>query len=328
VRIDDLGDAAIWSQTAEQLYGYYRKRGLKVIFTGTFPYKIMGKNFKFYDEFIQLDNNKFTLKNAVTLASLSYRCRIKQLIMPAFSRYLGQGCRRLSWATYANDKIYIDKFQHTNRVARKLQVFLDSLVFTRGVNVISDKLTHELTFNREALQALTQESSRKNPTVSCKKIEKILIFPSCKSPVRRWPTQNFFLTAKALDSRGFRVKIIALDSELDADFKIYLPQNVTVNSNLSLDECVQEIKKSDCVIGNDSGPIHVGRAFGKAAVVLGWGGMYHRFLDYPEKENLRILYKNRMCANCICHSQSKLASCLKQVSEQDVLRSIIEIENC
>lgn len=328
VRLDDLGDAAIWSEAAVQLYEYYRKRGLKIIFVGTFPYKVIGQSFKFYDEFILLDSNKFTLQNVLTLAKLQYCCQITQIILPAFSRYLGQGYRRLCWAIQSDEKVYVDKFKHNNWCIRKLQAVLDRCVFTSHITLVREEKMHELCFNREVVRAITGNCYSEQYKFSNNRIQNVLIFPGCKDSVRRWPTNKFLNLAKTLIAKGFQVELLAVSGELDLNYERELSGSISINTKLSLSDCIQKIKSTDCVIGNDSGPIHVAKAFGKSAIVLGWGGMYDRFLNYPEKERFRLLFEDGLCGNCGCSSQSRLALCLRNIDVQKVADTVVRLSKC
>ncbi len=100
----------------------------------------------------------------------------------------------------------------------------------------------------------------------------ILIVPGCSphAPHKRWPANKYAALAKGLQKRG--VACVAVGTESDAPviaaIKTDVPDLVDLCGKTSLFELASLARHAACVVGNDTGPVHLAAATGAPVLAL------------------------------------------------------------
>lgn len=92
-------------------------------------------------------------------------------------------------------------------------------------------------------------------------IKKILIFPFAGWPSKEWSLYKFIELGRLLNDKYDVSFILASNNERILDYYNQLKLSYVITS--TTEELINEIRKSDLVIGNDSGPVQIAAVLGK-----------------------------------------------------------------
>jgi lipopolysaccharide heptosyltransferase II len=133
---------------------------------------------------------------------------------------------------------------------------------------------------------------------------------------RRWPRENFAALARALvQDDETLVFLIGSPSERDyvaaigawtADLGSLC---VNLTGELSLGELAALLERADCVVSNDSGPMHIAASL--RAPVVGLFGPETPVLYAPIGVRARHLWHPPVCSPCINVHDNKVANCVR-----------------
>jgi ADP-heptose:LPS heptosyltransferase len=73
---------------------------------------------------------------------------------------------------------------------------------------------------------------------------------------------------------------------------------VDLTGKTKLNDLPYIINRSICVIGNDSGVYHTAVALNKPVLCIAGGGHFRRFVQYAERDNIKVSYHLMPCFNC------------------------------
>lgn len=143
---------------------------------------------------------------------------------------------------------------------------------------------------------------------------------------KQWPVENFMTLARLIVAKGYRLLLIGA-GEIDAEINAKISEAVgTVEcqnlcDQLSLPELAYTLSNAYFVIGNDSGPSHLGSALGVPGVVL--FGPTEIGLWRPLGRQTTVLHHKELCQNdCTRHHCRIGYACLKEVSPEEVMRQL------
>jgi heptosyltransferase II len=145
---------------------------------------------------------------------------------------------------------------------------------------------------------------------------------------KRWPIDYFAQTALDAIRQGWDVWIFGSEKDVQVTAEInkktqYLCQDW--GGKTTLDEAIDLMGLTHTVVSNDSGLMHIAAALGKNVVAL-YGSSDPNHTP-PMSPTAKILYKNLPCSPCfkrICplKTPESQMQCLKQISPQEVLKSL------
>jgi ADP-heptose:LPS heptosyltransferase len=102
-----------------------------------------------------------------------------------------------------------------------------------------------------------------------------VLHPGAGASRRRWPPERFAAVGDALAALGMRVIVSGTDSErliVDAVCRSMRAPAVNSCASLSLGGLVGLLSRSEVVVSNDSGPLHLAAAVGTPTVGIYWVG--------------------------------------------------------
>lgn len=149
-------------------------------------------------------------------------------------------------------------------------------------------------------------------------------------PSRRWPVENFasaigriskeiackFIITGAVNESSLAKRIIGLSNK-DADI-------IDLTGQLSLKELGALIKRYNCFISNDTGPMHIAAILNTPQVAIFGPGFLVRFDPRNISKRAIVLYKETECSPCnkkACRSMK----CLKAISPDEVAKSALDL---
>ena len=146
---------------------------------------------------------------------------------------------------------------------------------------------------------------------------------------RRWPAASFARLADLLIARHGAVPVftgsrneIPLVAEVLGLMR-YAPSAKNLTGRLSLRELAALLDRSEFLVSNDTGPVHI--ASGMSRAVLGLYGPNTPALYGPLSPGSRAFYKNLPCSPCITNinyktSFCRLPVCIRNITVEEVYR--------
>lgn len=184
----------------------------------------------------------------------------------------------------------------------------------------------ETEFLRELIQP--GNSSERRQRLVC-----VNINSGALSLLRRWPREHFAALVRELIEKS-DVNIALIGGKSDRgyvdEFVRMLPASpriINFCGKLSIKQLIGLFSKSDLLITNDSGPLHIACVVGTPTV--SFFGPETPFLYGPVGDNHHVFYEDLYCSPCLNIYNSKITHCndnvcLKDVRPETVLKLIEE----
>jgi heptosyltransferase-2 len=188
------------------------------------------------------------------------------------------------------------------------------------------KPTHTVDSYLKALKKIDVDSSEKDPKIFLdqesknfskdffieKKIEKddivVGMHPGARWETKRWSEEKFARVCQILNQKP-KVKIILFGDQKNQEVIERISPHVEDQKllkavNLPLNEFMSLIKRCDCFVTNDSGPMHIASALGVPVVAI--FGPTHPQLGFSPigSENI-VMTANVKCSPCSLHGEKK-----------------------
>ena len=313
VRQDAIGDFILWLDTAKEYRKYYPPENCKIILIGNALWSDLAKELPFWDEVLPVNVKAFK-----TLSR--YRWNILQkvrnfgaeiAIQPTYSRefYHGDSLIRASNAS--------KKVSSAGNMSNRDQ--LKSILADRWHTELipsSPEPLSELERNAEFFSGILKKlylpsypelevSGDSNiPELKCNSFYVLSIGANKK--YREWPYKFYAIIAQRIHKKtGWLGLICGAENEFDLGEHIKklcdAPlQNYTGQTTLS--ELTRLLVKSQILISNETGTVHIANAVGTPTVCILGGGHFGRFVPYPElsgqTSRLKVVYHKMPCYGC------------------------------
>jgi lipopolysaccharide heptosyltransferase II len=156
----------------------------------------------------------------------------------------------------------------------------------------------------------------------------LALHPGASCHTKRWPREHFRELACLLVAHT-RYRVVVVGGEDEVAFGEYLSNHtegklLDLTGKLTLEELMFLLKKSDLLVSNDSGPVHVAAAVGTRVLCL-FGRKQAGFNARrwkPLGEGHRVVQKNVGCVVCVAHACTIDFECLKSLKAGEVLGEI------
>ena len=159
----------------------------------------------------------------------------------------------------------------------------------------------------------------------------ILIHPGAKWKPRRWPVDRYMEVARQAVSR-WGVSCEFLINESEDDLRQYVQEHnhddrISVRLTRNASDLLDSVRSCAMLVGNDSGPVHLGNLMNKETVVL-WGpGNYKRIR--PIGDNVVVLKHEIDCRPCRQYRRGDQCErgenfCLQSIDVEEVVSAIGE----
>jgi lipopolysaccharide heptosyltransferase II len=162
---------------------------------------------------------------------------------------------------------------------------------------------------------------------------KILVNPNASKLAfeRRLP-EKYFIDIINHFSKNYKIKIILTGSENESKYVRQIYENIndiTSVKNLcgktNLRELISLIASSQCLITNDSGPLHIASAVNTPVIAFFGPESPQRYGPLSDKK--LVFYQNLVCSPCMSVSNSKTVNCIfdsPKCMEQFELNEVIK----
>lgn len=110
----------------------------------------------------------------------------------------------------------------------------------------------------------------------------VALAPGSRWETKRWPAAHFTELIAALSDRGIGTVLIGGEEEtaLNAGIAAQCPSTFDLTGSLSILETGAALKRCDCLVTNDSAPLHIAEAVGTPVVAI-FGPTVREFGYYP-----------------------------------------------
>ena len=151
----------------------------------------------------------------------------------------------------------------------------------------------------------------------------VLLHPSARYDNKAWPLERFAEVADWLSGQGMRVVLIGSQEDMllgqqILNITMHKPENLMGKTSLS--QLVAVMKRSQLLIGNDGGPMHMAAAVG--CPVVGLFGPTDPAVWGPRGSKKKVIYKGVDCEKCFyteCLRGEE--SCMCQISVEEVCQA-------
>jgi len=162
------------------------------------------------------------------------------------------------------------------------------------------------------------------------------IFPCSKFAAKEWEPAKFGMLARKISDEGFIPAICGSDSEIEKCGQVADNSGgsaVNFAGKLSLEGLVSFVKRCDCVIGNDSAPVHIAAALDVPVIIVS-GPMDADIVKphHRSEEKLRVVFKRLPCSFCNsikvlpakCRGKTT-PECLEKIEVDEVFSAFREV---
>lgn len=160
----------------------------------------------------------------------------------------------------------------------------------------------------------------------------VAIFPNAGNPVKEWGTENFKALIRLLDSdvRIHRIGIFVGSADEVVPFINLTSTKLMLYSGLNYEVLRSELSSYEVCVANNSYGAHLASLLGLSVVGI-YGGHETPTEWGPVFGDARVLYIPLPCAPCHIPEASACVrnfDCLKLITPERVLRSVLEALNC
>ena len=150
---------------------------------------------------------------------------------------------------------------------------------------------------------------------------RVLIFPGSGNPAKNWPMVQFFKLALRLKARGISPCIVL--GPVEQEQEIDPPRDLAVKRPRSLEELTVLLQRASCVVGNDSGPMHLAGYMGVPGLALfgptspmQWGPL-----------GMEILTRSLPCSPCtqVAKITCKNPTCMQDITLDQVTARLLRL---
>jgi ADP-heptose:LPS heptosyltransferase len=120
---------------------------------------------------------------------------------------------------------------------------------------------------------------------------------------RRWPAENFVALSKKIADRYPDLKQVYIGGPTESEYVKTItqklnehPQIIDVSGKTSIDELIEILRKTQLLITNDTGPMHLASCLNSSVIAL-FGPCSPS--QYGFGENVHVIYKNVYCSPCV-----------------------------
>jgi ADP-heptose:LPS heptosyltransferase len=223
--------------------------------------------------------------------------------------------------------VSFDHSRHISKIFEKMFAILD--LEPKTISIEKDRL--ELSQAAD-VGFLLNDPKLSNIFKPSQKMVCVNINSGAMSHLRRWSKENFsYIIKQLLKKNDVCVALIGSKGDVNytEDFFKQLPKtNRVVNfcGKLSISQLIGLYSKSNFLITNDSGPMHIAATIGLPT--MSFFGPETPYLYRPQGDQHHIFYSDIFCSPCLNIYNSKSADCndnvcLKKISPESVL-SVIE----
>jgi heptosyltransferase-2 len=165
-------------------------------------------------------------------------------------------------------------------------------------------------------------------SISFNSNEYVLIHPSARSELRRWPADRFGRLAKYIYQEfQLKVLIIGTQEELEILSEVVEHSENTATvyiSRESLTVFASIVQQCVLFVGNESGPLQIADALGKKSISLFGPGVKDVF--YPQTSGSKIFHEVLECNPCDqVHCIHAHNPCIARIEELSVMSAVDEL---
>jgi ADP-heptose:LPS heptosyltransferase len=342
IRQDRIGDFILWLDTAKEYRKYYPPENYKIILIGNAIWSDLAKGLPFWDEVLPVNVKAFK-------ALSRYRWNIlrkvrnfgaKIAIQPTYSREFYHG-DSLIRASNASKKVS-SAGNMSNR--DQLKSILADRWHTELIPSSPEQLS-ELERNAEFFSGFIKKKylpsypelelsgDCKIQELKCKSF--YILSLGANKKYREWPYKYYAKIAQKIHKKtGWLGLICGAENEfyLGEHIKKLCDaplQNYTGQTTLSELTCL--LVKSQILISNETGTVHIANAVGTPTVCILGGGHFGRFVPYPElsgqTSRLKVVYHKMPCYGCdwkcVYHiKDEEPAPCISNISVDAVWNEV------
>jgi ADP-heptose:LPS heptosyltransferase len=178
--------------------------------------------------------------------------------------------------------------------------------------------------------ASSNTDSRKDPRISLNhdcSTRTAAFVVGADNPIRIWPFGKYIEVAAFLLNETPELTVVFLGDGKSGQGAIPELPNIArerildLRGKTTLLELLEIVKRSSVVVGNETGPMHLGIAADVPTVTLVGGGHYGRFMPYGDPAKHIVVTNPLDCFNCDWRCERERPECVLGIDSQQVVRA-------
>lgn len=356
IRLDGIGDFVLGIDAAQSIAEHFKALGKRVVFAAKAEFAELARDLGIFDEVVSIDRNKFQ-------ADMFYRFRMaREIRRRAFRMAISITYPRdfacsdsIIRTCGAVDRIGFDGNLNQIPMARKntsdkwytrriypgpeIQTVLDRTAdFVRGLlggayqGKVADLRSWGLGLTRAAVLSELAENEHF-----------YVLFPGAGYVARQWPAEKFSALANSIYAQtGWRGVICGAPSDKKIAQLIVSRSSSALldwTGRTNLSELASILARSQFLVANETGALHLAAAVGTQSVCVLGGGHFGQFVPYPvdagnERALLRIAFHPMDCFGCDWRCKFPVGNnsptpCVERVEVDQVLEQVkIMLNGC
>ena len=157
----------------------------------------------------------------------------------------------------------------------------------------------------------------------------VILCPGARHATKRWPREKWIDLTRALLTKDYQVLFLGSADEqslIEALVKEIDDNRVFAFTDLSLMDAAVLTKSAQCLVSNDSGPMHLAAAVQTSIVAL-FGPTVEEFGFFPFRANAEVLQKESPCRPCSAMGTERCPKehfkCMLDISVDEVLEAVL-----
>lgn len=191
---------------------------------------------------------------------------------------------------------------------------------------VLEKLNITHRFEKPRLKPIFAEKAHSLYETLPKDKKIIAVFPGARHNTKIYPYMSDFIK---LEAKSLNVHFVLLGGKDDIDaaetIKSDLPNISDFTGKFNLAELIYFVFKTDVVISNDSGPMHIAAALDKPQIAI-FGSTSTKLGFKPLNNKAIVLEKNLPCQPCTLHGREECPlghfRCMKEITVEIVEKSL------
>jgi heptosyltransferase-2 len=184
------------------------------------------------------------------------------------------------------------------------------------------------------LQDLSCRDCSSAGSASCSTNSKVFlaVFPGATHQTKQYPAELFIRVIQMLPEH-YIVLLMGSPQEKELTAQIHYStaqKSLDLGGKYTLDELTCVVSQVDCVLSNDSGPMHLAAALGRPQVAI-FGATHPRLGFAPLNAKAVVLCQNLDCQPCSLHGAEvcpqRHFACMLEIKPEEVLAAILKIKD-
>ena len=304
LKLDQIGDYVIFRNFLEEIKKSKKYKDYKIVLIGNIIYKNFAKAFdgNVIDKFIGVNKRNYRKYGIYRkfIANEINAQKIDVLVSPTYSRD-AQWVENIVKSTIAEEKIGSSGDGTNITLGQKREADRKYTTLIQQEEKPMFEFERYKEFFEKFLGNKLSVAAAHIETENVERARLVGFFPGAGAKYRRWSPENFAKVADYI-KKNYGYKICILGDKKDKKIAKAIMKNssadfIDMTGKIPLEKLPRYCKKLQFVLTNDTAGFHISAAVGTKVICISNGNNYPRFVDYPDKNLVNVVYPDEAETN-------------------------------